>query len=70
MKPKPVDLVLYAKVKSVIYAKNPKHSAYRSGHVVKEYKKQFSEKYGKRKSPYTKGSKTIKKGLTRTFPQK
>ena len=51
MKPKPVDIVLYAKVKSVIYAKNPKHSAYRSGHVVQEYKKQFSEKYGKRMSP-------------------
>tara|TARA_Y100001958_G_C21166351_1_gene499115 strand:+ start:793 stop:1248 length:456 start_codon:yes stop_codon:yes gene_type:complete len=70
MKPKPVDPVLYAKVKQAIYAKNPKHSAYRSGHVVRAYKKQFSQKYGKKKSPYMKAKKTIKKGLTRWFAEK
>ena len=52
-----------------IYKKQPTHSAYRSGKVVKEYKKQFTKKYGKRKSPY-KGTKTKKRGLTRWFDEK
>ena len=37
--PTPNNTSLYNKVKSEIYSKNPKHSAYRSGMVVKEYKK-------------------------------
>ena len=37
--PVPNNKSLYNKVKSEIYAKIPKHSAYRSGMVVKEYKK-------------------------------
>ena len=37
--PTPNNKSLYNKVKSEIYSKNPKHSAYRSGMVVKEYKK-------------------------------
>ena len=35
----PKDKKLYDKIKLQIYNKIPKHSAYRSGIVVKEYKK-------------------------------
>ena len=61
----PTDMKLYEKVAKQIKKKYPKHSAYRSGLLVKEYKKQFSEKYGNKKSPYT-GKKT-KDGLSRWF---
>ena len=36
---KAVDKRLYQQVKDYVYAKMPKHSAYRSGHVVREYKR-------------------------------
>ena len=36
---KAVNKQLYQEVKDYIYAKIPKHSAYRSGHVIKEYKR-------------------------------
>jgi hypothetical protein len=67
--PEPVDVKLYDMIKKRIYKEQPKHSAYRSGKVVKEYKKKFTKKYGKRKSPY-KGRKTKKRGLTRWFDEK
>ena len=67
--PKPRDQKLYNKTKKYIYKKHPKHSAYRSGLLVKEYKKRFSKKYGKKKNPY-KGKKTEKKGLSRWFREK
>ena len=38
--PEPSNKALYERVKKKIYAKIPKHSAYRSGLLVKEYKKQ------------------------------
>ena len=41
--PIPVDEKLYNKTKKRIYKKIPKHSAYRSGIVVKSYKKAYSE---------------------------
>ncbi len=66
--PKPVDSELYNKIKEDIYKKYPKHSAYRSGLIVKEYKKQFKTKYGN-KSPYS-GKKPNKKGLKRWFDEK
>lgn len=65
----PTDIKLYNRIKKGIYKKIPNHSAYRSGTVVKEYKKMFTKKYGKRKSPY-KGEKTKKRGLTRWFDEK
>ena len=37
----PVDNNLYNKTKKYIYKKYPKHSAYRSGLLVKKYKKDF-----------------------------
>ena len=65
---KPTDNFLYNKIKKDIYKKNPKHSAYRSGILVKTYKKEFLKKYGKKK-PYT-GKKTKKRGLKRWFKEK
>lgn len=66
---KPVDINLYNKTKKMIYKKIPKHSAYRSGLVVKTYKDRFKKKYGNR-TPYT--GKTCKKckGLGRWFAEK
>ena len=62
----PTDIKLYNRVSNLIKRKYPKHSAYRSGMIVKEYKKQFKSKYGSRKSPY-KGVKDPNKGLSRWF---
>ena len=68
-KPQPVDSVLYEKVKASVYKRIPKHSAYRSGIVVKEYKTRFREKYGTKRQPYS-GNRTQKKGLGRWFREK
>ena len=65
----PKDKKLYNKTKQYIYKKYPKHSAYRSGLLVQEYKKRFSKKYGKKRDPYI-GKKTEKKGLGRWFREK
>jgi hypothetical protein len=76
--PTPTDEPLYAKTKKSVYKKHPKHSAYRSGILVKTYKKRFADKYGARKSPYV-GHKTAKQrkqgkhgkhGLSRWFREK
>ena len=57
---KPVDIKLYEKVKKEIYAKHPKHSAYRSGLLVQEYKR--------RGGKYT-GKESEKTGLNRWFAE-
>ena len=57
---KPTNTKLYNTVKAEIYKKNPKHSAYRSGAVVKEYKKRGGKYTGKKNS----------QGLTRWFREK
>jgi len=62
----PSDTDLYQKISDDIKNRYPVHSAYRSGMIVKEYKKQFKLKYGNRKRPY-KGEKNPDKGLTRWF---
>ena len=67
-KPIPRDLILYNKTKKEIYKKYPKHSAYRSGILVKTYKRKFTDKYGTNKVPYV-GNKTSKKGLSRWFKE-
>jgi hypothetical protein len=64
----PSDNKLYEKIKKDVYKDIPKHSAYRSGIVVKRYKKMFTEKYGKNKKPYS-GRKTKKRGLKRWFAE-
>ena len=65
----PTDKKLYNKIKKNIYKKYPKHSAYRSGILVKTYKKKFTKKYGKNKKAYQ-GKKSMKKGLKRWFREK
>ena len=66
--PNPKNLKLYEQIKTKIYKENPKHSAYRSGKIVSEYKKAFLKKHGKTVSPYV-GKKPTKTGLTRWFKE-
>ena len=68
MPAEPRDLILYNKIKKKVYKKIPKHSAYRSGILVQQYKKAFKKKYPK-KNPY-KGKTTERKGLKRWFNEK
>ena len=65
----PKDEKMYSKIKTKLWKKHPKHSAYRSGLLVKTYKTDFFKKYGKNKQPYT-GTKSKKKGLQRWFDEK
>ena len=65
----PADKNLYSRIKTKVYKKYPKHSAYRSGILVQMYKKGFARKYGTSVSPY-KGKKTPKSGLSRWFKEK
>ncbi len=65
----PNDVELYAEVKKDIYRKYPVHSAYRSGHLVREYKDRYAKKHGKGKSPYN-GDKSRTVGLKRWFAEK
>ena len=71
--PIPRDKKLYNKVKQDIYTKHIKHSAYRSGILVKTYKKKFKKKYNNNnnnnKEPYI-GKKSKKSGLKRWFREK
>ena len=65
----PKDIKLYNKTKRNIFKKYPKHSAYRSGILVKKYKQNFTKKYGKKRTPYI-GKKSKKRGLNRWFREK
>ena len=44
----PKNKKLYEEVKAEIYKKHPKHSAYRSGLLVQEYKRRGGEYIGKK----------------------
>lgn len=63
----PTDPALYELVKARVYARIPTHSAYRSGHVVREYKRAFAEKHGARKAAYAGSSDG---GLVRWFAER
>lgn len=63
--PTPTDDILYQKAKNK-YA-DMKHSAYKSGLIVKEYKRLFAIKHGTNKQPY-KGDKS-KGNLTRWYKE-
>ena len=65
---KPTDQTLYNTVKQRIYNKHPKHSAYRSGLLVKAYKTAFKKKHPN-KQPYI-GAKSNSDGLSRWFEEK
>ena len=64
----PTDKKLYARVKRRVYTRMPKHSAYRSGQLVQQYKAAFRKKHGPRKRPYAGG--TVAKPLRRWFKEK
>ena len=64
----PTDQKLYDSVKAKVYKKMPKHSAYRSGILVKEYKEAFKKKHGTKKSPY-KGKEKSNAPLKRWFKE-
>jgi len=80
--PEPTNKALYNKVKKAVYAKNPKHSAYSSGQVVKQYKAKGGGYSGKKPSKTglsrwyrekwetDKGKKTYKEGGTIFRPTK
>ena len=59
--PEPKNKKLYEEVKDEIYKKHPKHSAYRSGLLVKEYKKRGGTYEGKENKS---------SGLNRWFKEK
>jgi hypothetical protein len=69
----PSDKALYSRVKTSVYRKYPKHSAYRSGLLVQAYKRAFQDRYGTRRSPY-KGSRSRSRsrsrGLGRWFAER
>lgn len=67
VKNRPKDQTMYNRIKASVYKANPKHSAYRSGQIVKKYKAAYKKKYGNA-SAYT-GTKT-KDGLTRWYSEK
>ena len=69
MSPQPTDLDLYEKVKKDVYRLYKKHSAYRSGQLVKQYKEKFQEKHGMKKSPYIGGKPSKTGGLRRWFAE-
>lgn len=62
---KPKDQALYDRVKKEIYKKIPKHSAYRSGLLVKTYKARYFKKH-KSKDAYV-GKKKKSANLSRWF---
>lgn len=66
MTSKPSDTNLYNKIKKNLWIKYPKHSAYRSGILVKTYKKEFKKKYGN-KNPYQGSKPKRTSGLSRWF---
>ena len=68
MSSKPKDKALYERIKKRIYNKIKKHSAYRSGLIVKEYKEAYKKKH--KSSDAYEGKKKTKKGLSRWFKEK
>lgn len=79
--PEPSNKALYERIKRSVYAKNPKHSAYRSGQLVKQYKQAGGTYKGKKpttgltrwykeKWRTEKGKKTYKEGGTIFRPTK
>lgn len=64
----PKDKSLYESVKRRVYKKMPKHSAYRSGVLVKQYKEAYKKKHGSG-SAYE-GKKRETKGLSRWYSEK
>ena len=78
---KPTNQKLYDRIKAKVYKDNPKHSAYRSGQIVSQYKKAGGTYEGKKPTGgltrwykedwrTEKGKKTYKEGGTIFRPTK
>lgn len=65
--PKPKDQKLYDRIKARVKTRIPKHSAYRSGIIVSEYKKAYAKAHGSG-SPYY-GKKPSTTGLSRWYKE-
>lgn len=65
----PVDPALYDAVKRQLYRRMPQHSAYRSGHLVRQYTRAFHQQYGARTSPYRGPRSPRSRGLRRWFAE-
>lgn len=65
---RPRDAALYETVKKQLYREMPKHSAYRSGLLVRRYKAAFIKKNGGGADPYI-GEKPKASGLARWFDE-
>lgn len=65
----PKDDGLYESVKKRVYEEIPKHSAYRSGRLVKEYKEAYKRKHGGEGGSAYEGEKPEKGGLSRWFAE-
>lgn len=66
-RPTPKDQKLYDRIKKRVKSRIPKHSAYRSGIIVSEYKKAYAKTYGS-ESPYH-GKKPRNAGLSRWYKE-
>ena len=66
--PLPKDQNLYEKIKKEIYLKYPKHSAYRSGLLVKKYKEEYQKKH-KNNVAYVGDASRASGGLNRWFEE-
>lgn len=65
----PRDIVLYEKIKKKLFIGMPNNSAYRSGQLVRNYKKAYEKKYKDDTNPYI-GAKKYNKGLDRWYKEK
>jgi hypothetical protein len=66
--PQPRDPILYESVKRNLYKKHPKHSAYRSGLLVQNYKREYQKKHHSSRA-YS-GQKPKRSGLSRWYAEK
>ena len=64
---KPTDINLYNQIKEKVFKEIPKHSAYRSGILVRRYKEAFFKKHGNNIS--YRGNKKENEGLSRWFKE-
>ena len=64
----PTNKKLYNSIKKKVISDNPINSAYRSGNIVREYKRQFL-KNNPNKKPYTKDARPKTEGLSRWFKE-
>ena len=64
---KPTDINLYNQIKEKVFKEIPKHSAYRSGILVRRYKESFLKKHGNNNS--YRGNKKETEGLSRWFKE-